>query len=182
MYYSLLPHESRRIVNRLNEAFEQYPWQGGYSAVNFYNKLKYTVASQNRPNIVSMQYSSPGWIELSLLLGVAVTIQKVIKAITQSIRDVHGNYNEIYSGMYERKLLRLEAERQIIALDDEKSKFIDRSATILAEVLYLDNVDAINRRTGSSYKTLKILLSLYRRIKILADFEQTGKTRMTEKK
>ena len=41
MLYCLLPHEDEWVQERIDYAFKQYPWMGGYSAVNFYNKLKY---------------------------------------------------------------------------------------------------------------------------------------------
>ncbi|MFN0068424.1 MAG: hypothetical protein ACKVYV_12385, partial [Limisphaerales bacterium] len=44
----------------------------------------------------------------------------------------------------------------------------------MSDILGLDNLDEINDRTGHPYISLKILLSLYRRVKRLVDYNSRG--------
>ncbi len=67
---------------RIHHLFNAFPWRGGYSAVNFYESLRYRVPKQDRPVIKSIRYESPGWIELSLIVGVALSIKSMIACTT----------------------------------------------------------------------------------------------------
>ncbi|HEV7877096.1 hypothetical protein [Bradyrhizobium sp.] len=37
---ALIPSDNDADADRVARAFRAYPWQGGYSAVNFYNQLR----------------------------------------------------------------------------------------------------------------------------------------------
>jgi len=67
--YSLMVDE---VIDdeKLIITFAAHPWRGGFSAVNFFHYLYELIPATERPNVISIQYSSPGWIELSLVLAV----------------------------------------------------------------------------------------------------------------
>lgn len=48
----------------------------------------------------------------------------------------------------------------------------------MAKMIGLSDIEQMNRKTGSPLKTLKILLSLYRRIRTLAEYQNKGKTKL----
>jgi hypothetical protein len=175
LIYSLLPHDDEMIQDRIQYAYSQFPWRGGYSAVNFYNNLKYTTPRKERPQILSMQYASPGWIELSLIIGVAVAVERLVKAISSTIRKANATYNEVYRGLQERKLLRIKVEKNELELEMIHAAYIEHSAQKMANMLQLNELDQMHSKTGSSLKTLKILLSLYRRVRTLVDYKRRGK-------
>lgn len=178
LLYSLLPHEDEWVQERIEYAFKQYPWRGGYSAVNFYNKLKYTLPKKERPQVISLQYASPGWIELSIIVAVAVAGESIVKAIATAIKEANSTYQEIHRGMQERKLLRIKVAKKELELEQEHQKFIENSADRMVKLLGLSSIEQMNQKTGSPLKTLKILLSLYRRIRTLAEYQNTGKTKL----
>ena len=178
LLYSLLPHEDEWVQERIEYAFKQYPWRGGYSAVNFYNKLKCTLPKKERPQVISLQYASPGWIELSLIIGVAVAGERIVKAIATAIKEANSTYQEIHRGMQERKLLRIEVEKKELELEQKHQQFIESRAERMVKLLGLSGVEQMNQKTGSPLKTLKILLSLYRRIRTLAEYQNKGKTKL----
>lgn len=179
LIYSLLPHEDEEIQEKIGYAYSAYPWKGGYSAVNFYNKLKFTTPRKQRPQILSMQYSSPGWIELSLMVGVAATaVERIVKAIATCIREMNSIYNEIYKGMSERKLLSITTKQAELELEQANMEYIQKSTDTMVKLLRLEDIEQIHKKSGSPLKTLKILLSLYRRVRILAEFQRSGKTKL----
>lgn len=49
-------------------AFKRYSWQGGYSAVNFYDELYGSIPREERPHIKRIEYASPGFIELGAVI------------------------------------------------------------------------------------------------------------------
>lgn len=57
---AMLPAADEEAEYRMQRAFLAYPWQGGYSSVNFYNSLKHATPAFERPAIVSLKYASPG--------------------------------------------------------------------------------------------------------------------------
>lgn len=178
LMYSLLPHQDEYIQEKIGYAYSAYPWKGGYSAVNFYNKLKFTTPREKRPQILSMKYSSPGYIELILIVEVAVLVAGIVKAIATCIKDMNSTYNEIYKGMSERKLMRIKIEQAALELEHTNIKYIQKSTDTMVSLLGLEDIEQIHKKSGSNLKTLKILLSLYRRVKILAEFQRSGKTKL----
>lgn len=79
LIYSLLPAHYDLDVERIEHAYRAFPWQGGYSAVNFYNHLKYVTPPRERPQVILINYSSPGWLELGIILTVALNVERIIK-------------------------------------------------------------------------------------------------------
>ena len=77
---------------RVDLAYKSMPWFGGYSAVNFYNQLKYITPKQRRPKIISISYSSPGWIELSILAAVALNVGQIAKRIAGAARAINRSH------------------------------------------------------------------------------------------
>lgn len=158
----------------VDHIFRAFPWFGGYSAVGFYNTLKYRTPARRRPIIVSIEYASPGWLELSLLVAAAVKIEAIVKAIASSIDHVNATYNAIRKGIYDRKLSDIKVRREQLRLDEETLDFISRSSDTMAQILGLENVRQLDEKTGDRLISLKILLSFYRRLKVLADYQLNG--------
>jgi hypothetical protein len=77
---ALTPSESEADFDRVDRALKAFPWQGGYSAVNFYNQLKYATPIDARPEVLSIQYASPGAITLSLILEQAELLAAIVGA------------------------------------------------------------------------------------------------------
>lgn len=56
-------------------------WTGGFSAVNIFSGLKSLIPAIHRPEVASLQYNSPGHIELNLLQDLAESVRIVSKRI-----------------------------------------------------------------------------------------------------
>jgi hypothetical protein len=176
--YSFLPNQDDSAVERIQRAYSTFPWYGGYSAVNFYDQLKYILPKNRRPYIVSIRYGSDGWIELALLVSIAMSIERIVKAIADTLDHCNNVYHNIYIGLQRRKLLRIKTKRKELQLKKKELEYIEESLQLMARLLGFQNLAEVNERTGSSYITLKILLSLYRRLRILAEYQKRGKTRL----
>jgi hypothetical protein len=164
--------------NRLDDhVFQSFPWLGGYSAVGFYNNLKYLTPLMWRPKIISIEYASPGWLELGLLAVAAVKVETIVKAIASSVDHINATYNAIRKGMHDRKLSEINVRREQLRLDKETIDFIDHSTYTMTQLLGLGNIKQLDEKTGNRLASLKIILSLYRRLKILVDFQLNGKAK-----
>ena len=163
--------------DRLVITYSAHPWTGGYSAVNFYNNLKYIVEPRHRPKIKSIQYSSPGWLELTVIVGIALNIKKIVLCFTESANELNKLYTNIYKGMHDRKMMKIEAKRQSLLLTQDQTDFAIDSANKLSQLLGFENVAEIQKLTKNPLATLKILLSFYRKIKKLSEFKSKGKAK-----
>jgi hypothetical protein len=172
---ALTPSESQVDFDRVERAFRAFPWQGGYSAVNFYNQLKYATPIGARPEVLSIQYASPGAITLSLILEKAELLAAIVGAVAGSITVCNTLYNKIMNDLQHRKLLRIKVERENIALRREELDLIREYNREMAAILQIGTPDALDARTGRPLVSLKILLSVFRRVRTLADYKNKGK-------
>jgi hypothetical protein len=177
-FEALLPTDDKWVDSRIERAFRAFPWQGGYSAVNFYNQLKHATPKSSRPVVTEMRYASPGFIELYLSLPLAVHIASAVTAVAGSILACNKVYNQIYTDLQRRKLLRMEVEQKKIELTRDEIDLVVDSSEILANMMGIDSADAIHNRTGNPLISLKILLSVYRRIRTLAEYQNKSKANL----
>jgi len=178
VYFALdavLPSEDEEIEARVDRAFRAFPWQGGYSAVNFYNQLKYATKITERPRVASIQYASPGWIELTLYTSNALVLCFVVNRVANSIDTCNRVYNSIITDLMRRKLLKVELERSRQGLARDEIQLIEEYSDHLTKMLGLPSSESVHFRTKSPLISLKILLSIYRRVRILAEYQTKGK-------
>ncbi len=174
LYYALNPDNWIHDTERIDYAYGAYPWQGGYSAVNFYNQLKWAVPPRYRPRIISIRYASPGWLELFLVQIVARSLERTVKSVCNSINTFNDTYNKVYKDLQGRKLLKVKTEHEIRGLNKEDQSICESHVREIGKILGID-ADEIIKHTDSPLKALKILLSLYRRVRILAKFQKQEK-------
>ncbi|HEY3374500.1 MAG TPA: hypothetical protein VGK02_05500 [Candidatus Aquicultor sp.] len=177
LFYSFLAHKDESTQGRIEATFSNFPWRGGYSAAHFYGKLKYILPKQQRPQVLSLKYASPGWIELSLIIGIALLVQRLVKTIAATIREANSIYNEVYTGLQQRKLLRIEVEKKELELEAQHLEYINQSVAQMSKLMGFEDIQHIHEKTGNPLITLKILLSLYRRVRTLAEYQNNGKIR-----
>jgi len=173
--YSLLPDLPHDVSERVTLAYAAFPWRGGYSAVDFYDRLKYAIPRQEWPNLGAISYGSPGFLELLLVRAVASVVSGLVKDIAGSLREMNATYNEIVSDLRKRKLLRLDVRNKEIELSRAELHLVEEQAEVAARFLGFEGHEELTGRTGNPYITLKILLSFYRRLRTLAEFSKEGK-------
>jgi len=102
--------------------------------------------------------------------AVAIGIAVSITAIAWAADRVDQAYNNIYKRAQERKLLSLDTQINMQRLKQEHVQFIVQSTKELAELIRFEKVEELEYRTQDSLVTLKILMSFYRRAKVLAEY------------
>lgn len=161
---------------RIFFTYTSQPWRGGYSAVNFYNYLKNLIPREHRPRVKAIHYESPGFMELILFVPVAKAIKEIIRSFCEAGKSIQSLYNEIYKGMQERKLLQMDVKKKDLELKEADLKFINSATKSLAKLLGFKDIADLHKVTKNPLTSLKILLSFYRRIKLLVDYTNKGKT------
>ncbi|WP_345827782.1 DUF6575 domain-containing protein [Erwinia sp. HDF1-3R] len=74
-HYGLAHLDRSHVRETMKKLFGS--WTGGISAVNIFTGLKNTIPVIHQPEIESLQFSSPGHIELSLLPALAQSVEEV---------------------------------------------------------------------------------------------------------
>src|SRR5208282_2935936 len=130
---------------RLAHAFSSYPWQGGYSAVNFYRLVYGQVPPDFRPDVKSVRYASPGWLDVQLLLEAAIEVGKAVGVVATAMLIVAKAYNEIYRGLQERKLLGIATDRRRLRLSRDEIAFVEKSSQKLSKLMGFKNFEQLNK-------------------------------------
>ena len=160
----------------VREPYVAHPWVGGYDAVNFYKQLERRVPHQHRPTLLSVHYASPGWIDLGVVIGVALSIRTAVNFFVDATGRLNQLYSEIYKGMHERNLMKIKVKRRELELEEYKMQFIEDCTEKLSRQLKFEHRREIDDLTSDPLATLRILLSYYRRLQKLSKYETSGKT------
>ena len=172
--YSLMVDEISED-ERLVITFAAHPWTGGFSAVNFFHYLYYLIPKTERPTIVSIQYSSPGWIDLSLALAVGIALRRIVNNVCDATLRVNETYTEIYKGLQKRRLLSLESKSAELKLDREYLRFVEESAETFARLLGFERLEELNNLAPNRLAALKMILAFYRRVRKLKEYQDKKK-------
>lgn len=183
--YSLISDLPASRQQDINYIYGKFPWRGGYSTVNFFNQLFHKIPPKLRPEVQSIQYASPGYIELTELLVVAGTVAAIITTVCKSLGSVHDLYRSIQKGSVEHELSKINLTKEELDLKRRQIEFCEESASKLAKALGLTKTqeNLINRKVqGNPVMKLKILLSVFRRVEPLAEKQAEGKLKITGKR
>lgn len=174
LLYSLSARSQETEFARKGFQFEysKYPWRGGFSVLNFYYRLYARMPREYRPEVKTIRYASPGAIELSVALEVAVKLGVIVTVVAFTIDRVNTVYNNIQRGIRERKLGRMNVAAEEMKFTKEQLEFLDWAITEISSSLQLspEYLQVLQERTnGNKLVQLKVLLSLYRRIEPIAE-------------
>lgn len=182
--YSLLSDLPVARREEIDFIYGKFPWRGGYSTVNFFNQLFHKIPPKLRPEVERIQYASPGFIELSELLLVAVTVAGIVKAVCSTINTANDTYRKIQKGSVDHELAKINLAKEKLDLTQRQIAFCQSSAKQLVQIFGLTEAQEqlIDQRVqGNPVMKLKILLSVFRRVKPLAQKQSEGKLELTGK-
>lgn len=161
--------------SRLLSQMARYPWKGGYSTVHFYVGVKRIVGRKRQPEIQKIQYASPGFIELSAMVEIAKNLGLIVGSLSGCVAAVNVTYNNIYKGLRQRQLNEITVEKARLELAKDQRDFLLQSIDEIGQPLNLDDRARLVEAAGNEIRALKILLSMYRRIRIVSKYQEEGK-------
>ena len=167
-------------ADRIDTALDAYPWKGGYSYVNLYFVLKHQVVPEERPTIKSIQYASPGWIELFLNPDVAMQVAKSVGILLGAGVAAVEAFKRIDKLRLDVARTRKEAVVESLKLEVEEVAALHQLCDETAKHIGFKSVDTLNRRTKNPETTLKLLMAHWRRLTVLVGYVQNGKARLPE--
>src|SRR5690606_30158986 len=129
---------------KLKNVLKNYKLRSGLSYVNIYSILKGQINKNEKPNVKSIKYASPGWIELYLNYEVAIEIAKAMTIFLTSAATVTLAYKKLYKIFIELHHLRKEKRNASLSLDIEQVKLVNRLNIELAKELGYSNLNKLN--------------------------------------
>lgn len=170
-----------RDRDRINEAFEGYPWRGGYSYVNIYTVLQNQVPRRDRPVVKAISYASPGWLDIFLNPEVAIQVAKSVGILATSSVAAAKAYASAMKYISQVSADRRRAELDELRLTRAQHQTFMAMCEDLAKFLGFKSVKELHERTGNPEVSLKLLAAHYRRTEQLLDFVKEGKATLPDK-
>lgn len=170
-----------RDRERIEEAFAGYPWRGGYSYVNIYTVLQNQVPVADRPQIKSISYASPGWLDIFLNVDVAIQVAKSVGVLAGSAVAATKAYATIMKTLSHINAEREKAKLRDMQLTQAQHQTFMSMCEDMAKFLGFKSVKELHQRTGSPEVSLKLLAAHYRRTNALVKFVKERKAVLPEK-
>lgn len=173
--YALIGKGNTLTKRKMSELFGRYPWRGGFSSVNFFNDLYKLIPINERAEIRSIQYASPGTIHMYMDKDVA----KLISSFVENLNSEESSGREAYKEA--REFLKAKgwlgkAKDDIVFLSQDEEILLDYVRKLSNAFGLEENIDDIVQFSNSDpLGSVKILLAYFRRLSGLADYAATGK-------
>lgn len=173
--------ETNSKSSKLERVLKEFQLRSGLSYVNIYTIFRDEIRKDERPDVKSIKYASPGWIELYLNYEVAIEIAKAITIFLTSTTAVVVAYKKLYKIFIDLHHLRKEKKNMSLKLDVEHIKTVNQLNNELAKGLGYTNLDQLIANTNDVEETSKLLMAHYRRMNKMAEFVRKGKANFPEK-
>jgi hypothetical protein len=170
-----------RNAQRIDIALEEYPWRGGYSYVNLYQVLHNQIPAHYRPQIVSIHYASPGWLDILLNPAVALKLAESVGILLGAGVAAIEAYKKIDKIRLDISRQRREQDREFAEISAAEAKALNDMSEEISKHLGFENLNKLQQRTKNPEVTLKVLLAHYRRLRTLGDYVESGKVSLPKR-
>ena len=167
-------------ASRIEMVLEQTELRDGLSYVNIYDKFRSFIPRQDRPVIESIQYASPGWMDLALNPEAAVQFAKVMSIFLGSIGSTALTYKKLHDIYLDLGRKRKKKRNDSLKLDAEEVTVAQKLNNELAKGLGFESLSSLDEYTKDTEVSSKLLLAHYRRMKKTAEFVKRGKVEFPE--
>lgn len=147
--FLMLNDQYSKTNKNIKAVFDKAKLSSGLGSSDFYQKLSNLVPPHLRLGIASIQFNSPGHIDLKCDKEVAIYIGKMIEKVTTNFSGIEDAYHIAYTEFMKKDISKNKA-----------SKAIEN----LLDLLELQEFKNINSLTGDWEQMARILLSFMRRI------------------
>lgn len=164
------PINSRKTIKT---AFDKQ-WQGGGSYGSFYKSMRGVQSASERLSLAGFEYHSPGFVDFEGQKELLVAVTESLKDFGERHAEIAPAYKDLYQYLQINKLLSLPADKF-----DTNS---DLATNVAERGLEFSKILPGGRWTvllgladGNQLVATKVLLSLYRRLNRLNDFQLQGR-------
>ena len=159
---------------RFMDAFENYPWRGGGSPLNFYNDLYDRVPANDRLGVETIRYASPGHIEIRGSAAIFDDLSSILRTFTQNYGLAGQRYRELRQYLHSQKLL--SSSKDTVRGTSDQQAAIVRYLDDLGPAIGFENMEQVLAYSqGNWVLCAKIVLSFFRRLNKLFQFYAEGR-------
>ena len=162
----LLQFEAQR-----SHPFHDYPWRGGFSSMHFFKAARQHADPADRPRLVTIHVSSPGYLQLAGDRHTALRVGAAVRAFESNLGVASTAFKNLEGFIRDAKL----NERDPFVLSAEESKALNGLGSSLARVLREPSWDWLLTLTPDAFKSAKVLMAYYRRLGDLAELSIDGR-------
>jgi hypothetical protein len=165
-------------VRGFEMALTVHPWRGGGSPLHFYDELYSRMPANDRLNVKSLQYASPGEIQVHGKGEIFEFILLAIRAMGANFHQAEEEYHAVHGFLSQQKLLT--APRNAIRGTSAQQTIVLGRVQRLSELIDFPDLTTLHKYSGENWiLTAKIFMSYYRRLKILFLFYAEGRASQT---
>lgn len=160
--------------DRISDAFHNHPFKGGSSYLHFYKDLYKIQNFGDRLSVKSMQYASPGHVDVRGREDVFSRAHQAIVNFEVRSAEIRKAYGDLYGHL--RSLRYLSASPRDFDNSSPTAAIILEESRNLAQILNMDNTDLIlELSNGNALVFSKIVMSYARRVKSAFMFFAEGR-------
>lgn len=160
---------------RMKEVLKEYELRSGLSYVSIYDVFRSSVAKSDLPQIDSITYASPGWIDLILNVDVAIQLAKSLSVYMGASIAVAETYKRLHKIYIELDKLRAEKRLKTLQLEAEEAKVAEKLTRELAKGLGFKSYDDLVKNTKNEEESARLIMAHHRRLVKFASFVKSGK-------
>ena len=159
----------------VRHAFTKFPWRGGSSRVAFYNELRSALPSKAKPAIRTMQYASPGWLELSLDSGVAAKLKICLQQRKEAASGLKSAIRDARECLRERGFSKVTGNGVDLPVTEELGNQFQLHFQTISQLMGFPYAKRLLSLTPNAVAAVKMLISFDTRLGWLEEFEKDQK-------
>jgi len=152
------------VANKTNGSLgATLPWQGGFSTVHFYNKIKEFIPKPKQSNLNAIHYASPGYMKISSESEMANLTLKAIQDYATNKNTIDSNCLELRKRIKELELNKIPPKEAVstFAVDSLCIQFFSQLKNDLIGI----TPQWLNSFVSSDFERCKILMAHFRRLR-----------------
>ena len=166
--------------SRIESVLQNLELRGGLSYVNVYDIFRSHVAKEHRPQIHSIHYASPGWLDLVLNPEVASQFAKILGIYIGSTVAAAEAYKRLYKIYSDLSATRKKLQSTTLKLNAQNTVVAQNLNNELAKGLGFESLADLDAHTKDIEESSKLLMAHYRRMEKMAKFVKSGKASFPE--
>jgi hypothetical protein len=152
----------------------QKQWQGGGSYGSFYRSMRGAQSPSERLGLGGFEYHSPGYVDLEGRGDLLAAVTDMLGDFEERQQEIAKGYKELYQYLQVNKLLSMPADK--FDRTAPLAKSVENRAAEFSELLPGARWNTLLRLAGGDQLVAaKVVLSLYRRLNRLNDFQVQGR-------
>lgn len=162
--------------NRIQSAFLNRPFAGGFSYVHLFNDLGNSIPKSDKLNLNKINYASPGEIEVFGQDEIFLKIKELITHFLSIRIELDKDYTDLKRFLTERKLSTLKGEE--FQFDSPYAGYLRAEAKKIADRMGSPDFPTVLRLSkNNSLVAAKVVMAFYRRLGDAATYFAQGRVK-----